>query len=173
MKKYALTSLLLLTGMAASTVVNAQWLGPWGNENDLAAAWGLEPQGVDDPDEGPGVTIDYNNPEQPFGMSVQSGSQTSKPLPPPPSMRMRPQAPAPVKPTPAPPPLAKALPKPPEPIKPIPRTRQDYYSRMPPMMPRNFNSFQQPLRPRPYYAPRPLPPIRMPAPMPPYPYYRR
>ncbi len=159
-----LSTLLLVAGMISSPHATAQWFGPWGSENDLSSAWGLEPESSEDPEEGPGVTIDYNNAEQPFGMNVQSGGQDR-------GQRTYPMAP--VRPA-APAPIAKARPAPPKPVKPIapiPRSRQDYYQRRAPQ-PQSYG-YRQPVRPMPYYAPRPLPPIRMPTPLPPYPYYRR
>lgn len=167
-----LSTLLLITGCITTGITHAQWLGPWGSENDLATAWGLEPSTLNDPDEGPGETIDYSNPEQPFGMNVQSGSQLN-PKQTAPIRPARPVMPAPVAPAPAVrAPVARARPTPPPPpARPAtPRAPRNYYQRP---APRNYGRYRQQARPMPYYAPRPLPPLRMPMPLSPYPYYRR
>ncbi len=161
---FLLSAAFLTTGTAT-----AQWFSPWGSENDLATAWGLEPNTLDDPNEGPGETIDYSSPEQPFGMNVQSGSQM-KPLKaaPVPPTRPLPAAPA--------APIAKARPTapPPVPARPArPAPPRQYYQRRAPAPRRDYGRYRQPLPPMPYYAPKPLPPLRMPVPMSSYPYYRR
>ena len=160
-----LSSLLLIAGIGISGSATAQWFSPWGSENDLATAWGLEPSTLDDPNEGPGETIDYSSPEQPFGMNVQSGSQLKAPT------RYAPPAPAPRPAAPAP--IAKSRPAPPpKPARPAAPAPRDYYQRRVPLAPRNYG-YRQPVRPMPYYAPKPLPPLRMPVPLAPDPYYRR
>lgn len=144
-----LSTLLLTAGIATTASVSAQWLGPWGSENDLAAAWGLEPSTLDDPDEGPGETIDYSGTEQPFRMSVESGNQTkpraTAPLRPAPRMAPapRPAAPAPIARAPierrpldrpgVDRPKSRTLPlPPPKPVAPAPRARAPYYAQRPP-----------------------------------------
>jgi hypothetical protein len=164
-RRHRLSALLLLAGFGISLSTSAQWFSPWGSENDLATAWGLEPSSLEDPDEGPGETIDYNSTEQPFGMNLQSGNELQPP-------RAAPRPPA-VRPAAPPAPLAKTKPTPPPQARTAPPSApRGYYQRTAPP-PRSYG-YRQPPRPMPYYAPKPLPPIRMPAPMSPYPpYYRR
>jgi len=161
----------LAAGLTFSSISAAQWFGPWGNENDLATAWGLEPIPTEDPEEGPGETIDYSNSEPYFNMQVGSGS-TQKKLDPPPVSTTAPR--------PAPPPVAakKPLPRPPV-ATPRPQWNDPYRRMAPPrravapmpVMPRGYGNYR-PRPPAPYYAPR-MPRLAPPAPMPPYPYYRR
>ncbi len=161
----------LVTGMACSSMASAQWFGPWGSENDLATAWGLEESSVDDPDEGPGETIDYGSPEQVFGMSVQSGSDNGNRG----AETTMPPAVA------APPARAKRTPPPPARVERRVERRaerdlaRDRYRRMPP--PRSYRGYPPPRRAMPYYPQRRAlpPPRRAPrlAPLPPYPRYRR
>lgn len=157
----------LVTGMACSSVATAQWFGPWGNENDLATAWGLEESSVEDPDEGPGETIDYGSSEQLFGMSVQSGGDNARGIEntPPPVVS-------------APPARAKRTPPPP--VRVERRAERDLardrYRRMAP--PGTYRGYPPPRRSMPYYPQRRAlpPPRRVPprlAPLPPYPRYRR
>ena len=178
-----LSVVLFVTSTLFVTTSFAQWFGPWGNENDLAAAWGLEPDSIDDPDEGPGETINYNNFEKPFRMNVESGSQAyNRPIAPP--KRVRPiAAPAP-KPKPAAPvaaaPVAAAPQRRPMPprassLRP-PQNPGRYYRRQAPRPPRGYGNSRRPIPPMPYYGPRPpMPPMVMqPRAMPlsPYPYRR-
>lgn len=161
----------LTAGLTFSSISAAQWFGPWGNENDLATAWGLEPLSTEDPDEGPGETIDYSNSEPYFNMQVGSGSAHQK-------LEAAPTNAAPVRP--APPPVAakKPLPRPPV-STPHPQWKDPYRRAVPPRAyaprpypPRSYN-IQRPRTPMPYYAPRPMPRLAPPAPLPPFPYYRR
>ena len=173
-RRTQLSTLLLISGIISAATASAQWLGPWGSEDDLAAAWGLEPNTLNDPDEGPGETIDYNTPEQPFRMNVQSGNP------------IKPRTAAPVRPAPRPTPRIAA---PPLPARPAPRARTPYYAqrrapapiqrRVPTRVqrrapaPRSYNSYRQPMTPMPYFMPQPFQQMQMPAARAPYPYYRR
>lgn len=143
------------------------WFSPWGDENDLATAWGLEPNSINDPEEGPGETIDYNSSETPFSMNIQSGQQV-KPRPAAPQRPLPPRAIAKApkaRPAPAPLPAKPALPQP---------TPRSYYQPRRAQAAAPYPRYRTaPRSPAPYYAPRPLPPIQMPMPLPPYPYYRR
>lgn len=166
---------LLAAGFLSTSTASAQWFSPWSSENDLATAWGLEPSALEDPNEGPGETIDYSTPEQPFKMNVESGSHVKPfrtapaPVAPPRTTRPTPApaAPAPTirqaRPTPPPVPARPARPSPP----------RQYYQRRAPAPRRDYGRNRQPAPLTPYYAPRPLPPLRMPVPMDPFPYYRR
>ncbi len=152
----------VVAGLACSTIVSAQWLGPWGGD-DLAAAWGLENNSISDPDEGPGETIDYGSSERAFKMDVQSGNSARK-------SKM-------LTPTPAAPPTAARRSPPPARME-QPRRwgySRDRYRRMPPPPPRAYGGYRPPLQPMPYYSPRRVAPRRLQrlAPPPPYPYYRR
>ncbi len=159
-----ISTVAFTAGVLFSGVVSAQWLGPWGGGNDLATAWGLEDNSADDPDEGPGETIDYGASEKTFGMSVQSGAESQPPV----VTERRAATPL------APPPSVRAE---------RPRLRdnraRDGYRRAIP--PRRYRSYRQrpPMRPAPYYDPRRMAPpsrrapMRQMRPMRPYPYYRR
>ena len=192
-RRTQLSTLLLISGIISAATASAQWLGPWGSEDDLAAAWGLEPNTLNDPDEGPGETIDYNTPEQPFRMNVQSGNpikpRTAAPVRPAPRPTPRIAAPAaPIRKAPAA--ITKARPAPPPlPARPAPRARTPYYAqrrapapiqrRVPTRVqrrapaPRSYNSYRQPMTPMPYFMPHPFQQMQMPAARAPYPYYRR
>lgn len=156
-----ISTVAFAAGVLFSGVATAQWLGPWGSGNDLATAWGLESDSTEDPDEGPGETIDYGVSEKAFGMSVQSGAET----PPPVVSERRAVAP--------PPPARVERPR----IRSGRATSNGYRRAIPPQRYRSYRQ-RPPARPAPYYAPRRMaPPRRAPMrpirPLPPYPYYRR
>ncbi|MBC8520297.1 MAG: hypothetical protein H8D24_07830 [Gammaproteobacteria bacterium] len=156
-----ISTVAFAAGVLFSGVATAQWLGPWGSGNDLATAWGLETDSIDDPDEGPGETIDYGASEKAFGMSVQSGAESRPPV----VTERRAAAP--------PPPVRTERPR----IRGN-RAGNGYRRAIPPQRYRNYRQ-RPPVRPAPYYAPRRMapPPRRMPMrpvrPLSPYPYYRR
>ncbi|MBT3197804.1 MAG: hypothetical protein HN842_03940 [Gammaproteobacteria bacterium] len=197
-----ITSLFIAAGLFCTTTASAQWFGPWGNENDLATAWGLEPSTLDDPDEGPGETIDYNTIDPPFNMNVGSGSNHRQQAAPRQRIRPMPVAPTIAVPKVAPPKVAtKAVPKPPsvpvvtprrkpqppssprtiaKPRIPLPPPRANRFA--PPPRPNDYYrqraadprqyGYRPPRPPMPFYAPPPFPPIQAPR-RAPYPYYRR
>ncbi|MBT3348150.1 MAG: hypothetical protein HOM84_03685 [Thiotrichales bacterium] len=152
---YRATGVLLFT-LTTQSVVQAQWLGPWGSGDDLAAAWGLEESPINDPDEGPGETLDFSRSavdgaEKNFGMSVESGKNVYTKAAP---VVVPRRAPTRVQPRPTSRPIYRATPtyrtRAPAPRAPAPRHSS------------NRRSFPAPLPPLPIMAPM--------APMSPYKY---